>query len=310
MSTTTPSDRYQTTTTHHTRSINAGIDSSFTNNPLHRGSLTPSELDSIHQTNSFKKAVQLQEEDTQELTAKMNQLQREKESKNIVIGVDKEIIVESPFYLRARILDSHTVNVQFEIGRENEQRSCQNYKFTIRRNQENPYSMPEQNLTFWRNSLELQHLSAGQYQVCAIICSEHLPHVKHHNQSYMQKNRTLSIKTCVHFQAFRPHLLVLTLYVLVIIFLTISQIIFSLRKRRFHERMKWAKMEVENSLQKLRTTQISSSAAENTQSYNILRSLVTLPATPVDYSVPSPPIQSNDDEQRPIIFHLEPPNES
>ena len=54
--------------------INAGIDSSFTNDPAHRGSLTPSELDYIRQTNSFKQAMQLQDEDSRKLAAKMKQI--------------------------------------------------------------------------------------------------------------------------------------------------------------------------------------------------------------------------------------------
>jgi len=62
--------------------LNASVDSSFANNPAHRGSLTPPELDSIHQTNSFKKALQLQEEDNCDLAAKMKKLERAKEPKN------------------------------------------------------------------------------------------------------------------------------------------------------------------------------------------------------------------------------------
>ncbi len=59
--------------------VNAGIDSGLTGDPARRGSLTPPELDSIHQTNSFKQAVQLQEEDNRDLAAKMETLQRPKE---------------------------------------------------------------------------------------------------------------------------------------------------------------------------------------------------------------------------------------
>ena len=64
------------------------------------------------------------------------------------VQATKEILVESPFYLRARIHDLQTATVLFEIARENDQRTRQMYKFTIRRNREYPYSMPEQNLTF------------------------------------------------------------------------------------------------------------------------------------------------------------------
>ncbi len=225
-----------------------------------------------------------------------------------MVGASKEIIVESPFYLRARIHDSQTTSVQFEIAGENNQRTCQMYKFTIRRNHEYPYSMPEQNLTFWRNSLELKHLPAGHYKVCAIICSEQLRQAKYHYQQYMKKNRTRPIKACVNFHVFRPHLLVLTLYILVAIFLTISQIIYSLRKRKFQARIKMALIEVENSLQKWRATQTSSASTDHIQSYSILQSLVTLPTSLIENSTPSQP-QSNNDEQHPVIFHLEIPNE-
>jgi len=60
--------------------VNAGIDSGFTGDATHRGSLTPPELDSIHQTNSFKQAQQLQEEDNRELAAKTKNFQLSKES--------------------------------------------------------------------------------------------------------------------------------------------------------------------------------------------------------------------------------------
>jgi hypothetical protein len=61
-------------------SINDRIDSSFSGDPAHRGSLTPPELDSIHQTNSFKQAMQLEKEDNHELAAKNKQQQQAKES--------------------------------------------------------------------------------------------------------------------------------------------------------------------------------------------------------------------------------------
>ena len=63
-----------------------------------------------------------------------------------MIGAIKETIIESPFYLRARIQDSQTASVQFRIARGSDQRTCQRYKFTICRNHEYPYSMPEQNI--------------------------------------------------------------------------------------------------------------------------------------------------------------------
>ena len=227
-----------------------------------------------------------------------------------VRGINKEIIVDSPFHLGARIFDSRTAHVQFEISGKDEQRRCEKYQFTVRRNQETPYSMPEQNLTYWRNSLELQHLPVGQYQVCAIICSEHSQHVKYHYESYMKKNRTLPITACVNFRVLRAHLLILTLYVFVIMFLAISQMIFSLRKRQFHQRIKLALTEVENSLTKRRTTQERPPSIDQTHSYTILQSLVTLPATPIDYTIPYPPVETNETVERPIIFHLEPSNDS
>ncbi|CAF4480977.1 unnamed protein product, partial [Rotaria magnacalcarata] len=51
-----------------------------------------------------------------------------------ISGSSKEIIVLDPFYVRARMYDSHTTTVQFEVGRETDQRTCEMYKFTIRHN--------------------------------------------------------------------------------------------------------------------------------------------------------------------------------
>ena len=188
----------------------------------------------------------------------------------------KEIIVESPFYLRARIYDSQTASVLFEIAEENDQRICQMYKFTIRRNDDYPYSMPEQNLTFWRNSLELKYLPVGDYKICAIICSEYL------QQSYDQSfNQSMPISTCVNIHAYRSHFLILTLYFLVFLILAFSQIIFTLRKRKIRAHIQTALIDVENTLQKWHTTQTN----DHPQSYSILQSLVTLPASPIDHSV-------------------------
>jgi hypothetical protein len=226
-----------------------------------------------------------------------------------MVKASKEILVESPFYLRARIHDSHTASVLFEIARENNQRTCQMYKFTIHRNEELPYSMPEQNLTYWRNSLELQHLPAGKYRVCVIICSEHLRQAKLHYKNYGKKNRTIPVKACVEFQAFRSHFLVLTLYILVIIFLVFSHIVYSLRKRQFQARMKLALIEIENTVQKWRSNPQTNTSSEHIQSTTILQSVIILPTSPVEYSVPAPPVQSNNDEHHPIIFHLESTNE-
>lgn len=211
----------------------------------------------------------------------------------IVQGVT-DIIVERPFYLRARIRDSHTASVKFEIAEADEQRTCQRYKFTIRRNRERPYSMPEQNLTFWRNSLELKHLAAGKYRICAILCSEH-------DQATISsgQNSTAPISACLTIRAYRSHFLVLTLYVLVVTFLAFSQMVFTLRKRKFQARIKTTLVEVEHALQKWRSSQVTT---QQPGSYNTLQSLVTLPASPILT------VTDDQDPRRlssPIIFHLD-----
>ncbi|CAF2591839.1 unnamed protein product [Rotaria sp. Silwood2] len=74
-----PSDRAATDSLDgRSNNINAGIDSGFTNNQSHRGSLTPSELDAIHQTNSFIQAKQLEEKDNRQLTDKMKKHEQAK----------------------------------------------------------------------------------------------------------------------------------------------------------------------------------------------------------------------------------------
>ncbi|CAF1035891.1 unnamed protein product [Adineta steineri] len=223
---------------------------------------------------------------------------------SVLIGECKDIIVQNPFYLRARIHDAHTASIQFEIAPDSNQRKCQMYKFTIRRNREYPYSMPEQNLTFWRNSLEMKHLDSGSYRVCAMICSEYIYQAKNHYQFYTKKNRTIPITTCIDFYAHSSHLLVLTLYILVAIFLIIAQIVFSLRKRQFQARIKMALIEIDNSLQKWRTAQPVTT--DQVQPYTTLQSLVTRPASFIEQSMP----QSNDDDgTQSIIFQLELPSE-
>jgi hypothetical protein len=227
------------------------------------------------------------------------------------VGAIKEILVENPFYLRARIHDSQTASVQFEIAHENDQRTCQMYKFTIRRNHESSYSMPEQNLTFWRNSLELKHLAVGDYRICAIICSEYLKQPHSYYQMFQKKHRSTPISACVNIHTYRSHFLILTLYILVFLILTFSQIIFTLRKRKIQARIKTALIEVESTLQKWCTAQTSSESGDHTQTYRILQSLVTLPASPVEYSITSP-FHSSIEEHRPshpIIFHLDVLNE-
>lgn len=224
----------------------------------------------------------------------------------------KEIIVETPFYLRARVHDVHTASVQFEIGEEKYQRTCQKYKFTIRRNQEYPYTMPEQNLTFWRNSLELKKLAMGDYRICAIICSEYLKQSVHPSYELINKrNRSAPISACVNIHAYRSHFLVLTLYILVFIILVFSQIIFSLRKRKIRAHIKTALFDVENALQKLRSAQPTTVSTDGSHSFYILQSLVNLPTIPIDHSVASSTHSLVEEHQplHPITFHLDLPSE-
>ncbi|CAF1032160.1 unnamed protein product [Adineta steineri] len=226
----------------------------------------------------------------------------------VMVGAIKEIVVEKPFYLRARVQDSQTASVLFEIEDTNNQRSCLMYKFTIRHNREYPYSMPEQNLAFWRNSLELKHLDAGDYRICAIICSEFLKKKSNFtSEKFISKNRSIPITACITIHAYRSHFLILTLYILVAIILVFSQFIFTLRKRKIKARIKSALAEVETTLHNWRNTQTSSPSIDHTQSYSILQSLVTLPASPIDYSKNS--LTPSTTEQRrpthPVIFHIE-----
>ncbi|CAF1165158.1 unnamed protein product [Rotaria sordida] len=229
-------------------------------------------------------------------------------STQIILGSSKDIIVERPFYLRARIHDSRTATVLFEIARETYQRTCQMYKFTIRRNREHPYLMPEQNLTFWRNSLELKHLDEGHYRVCAIICSEQLGQPSYHDKKYKNKNNTTPITACVNFSAYRTHLLILTLYILVFIILACSHVIYSLRKRQFKAGIKIALMELESTLQKWRTSSTPPTPTRDMQPYNILQTLVTLPASPLQQTE-FESLQRNDQEQQPTVVSFGIPNE-
>lgn len=54
--------------------INAGIDSSIIADPAHRGTLPTPELELIHQSASYKKAMDFEKEDKVELAAKVQQL--------------------------------------------------------------------------------------------------------------------------------------------------------------------------------------------------------------------------------------------
>lgn len=220
----------------------------------------------------------------------------------------KEIISEEPFYIRARVHDAHSATVLFEIPRENDHRQCQKYRFTVRRNQEVPYSMSEENFTYWRNSLELKDLSVGHYNVCAIICSERI-RTFHSIFFEYRRNISLPIISCVAFKAHRSHFLILTLYLLVLIFLIISQINYSLRKREVRERLHITLLEMESSIQKWRSSQSAAGAAssmDQTPSYNILQSIVNLPLSPVEHAVTSPTTTiTSAGEHHPIIFHLD-----
>lgn len=60
--------------------INAGIDSSIVADPAHRGTLSTPELQLIHQSASYKKAMQHQEEDNLELAAKTQHNERQQVS--------------------------------------------------------------------------------------------------------------------------------------------------------------------------------------------------------------------------------------
>jgi len=80
MSSKAPGDGYDISGSNSSgNNVNAGIDSGFTSDPIRRGSLTPPELDSIHQTNSFKQAMKIQEEDNRELAKKTKEFQEAKE---------------------------------------------------------------------------------------------------------------------------------------------------------------------------------------------------------------------------------------
>ncbi|CAF3069100.1 unnamed protein product [Rotaria socialis] len=220
-----------------------------------------------------------------------------------ISGSSNETIVLDPFYVRARMYDSHTATVQFEIGRETDQRTCEMYKFTIRHNRAVTYSMPEQNLTYWRNSLELKHLAAGKYHVCAIICSERLQQQFNRSKGYDNKTRAEPISTCVTFQASRSHFLVLTLYILVFIFLVFSHVTYSLRKRKIQDRIKMSLLELESSLQKWRASQAAHVSTDQTHSYHILQSLINLPAVPIEQAQLSR-LECDGQIEHPVLFHL------
>ena len=59
--------------------INAGIDSSIHADPAHRGTLSTPELELIHQSASYKKAVNSEKEDNLELAAKIQQIRQTEE---------------------------------------------------------------------------------------------------------------------------------------------------------------------------------------------------------------------------------------
>lgn len=59
--------------------INAGIDSSIVADPAHRGTLPTPELELIHQSASYKKAMHCEKEDKVELAAKIQQISQVQE---------------------------------------------------------------------------------------------------------------------------------------------------------------------------------------------------------------------------------------
>ncbi|CAF1387825.1 unnamed protein product [Rotaria magnacalcarata] len=228
----------------------------------------------------------------------------------------------SPFYLRARIHDSRTADIQFEIEQNNTQRECRTYEFTIRHNDKNSYSMPQQNLTFWRNSLELTQLTVGKYNICAIICSEYLKT----NDSYdkiLKKRASLEpIAACVTIRVYRSHFLILTLYILVFIILVFLQITFTLRKRKFHAQIQHSLAEFKHMLHKWNAAQEHMTSTVRRHSSSTLHDLFTQSASSIEHSIASllhltaeehqlphftvvPFENSNDFQEQPKTFEIE-----
>ena len=147
----------------------------------------------------------------------------------------------------------------------------------------------------------------GNYRICAIICSEHLKTSHSSYEVFVKRNRTAPISACVNIHAYRSHFLVLILYILVFLILLFAQIMFSLRKRKFRARIKAAVIDVENNLQKWRTAQTT----DEPHAYNILQTIVSVPAAPIEHAVTTPYHPSLEEHRpsHPIIFHLEIPNE-
>ncbi|CAF1077617.1 unnamed protein product [Didymodactylos carnosus] len=161
--------------------------------------------------------------------------------------------------MRARLFNSYSASVQFEIDQSYLHfRNCQQYQFTITRNREQIHYMPAQNFTFWRNSLELQHLAVGFYNVCAIICSE----------QFVNNNSIVTIN-CLNFRSQRSYFLFLTLYLLVFSILAFSQVMFTLRKRRYKAHIKAALTDLELALQRFHSSSLES-AHENFTIQNLL----------------------------------------
>ncbi|CAF0929784.1 unnamed protein product [Didymodactylos carnosus] len=160
-----------------------------------------------------------------------------------LIVAEKEISVNEPFHMRARLYNSYSASVQFEIDQSYLHfRNCQQYQFTITRNRELTHYMPAQNFTFWRNSVELIHLAVGFYNVCAIVCSE----------QFVNNDSIVTIN-CLTFRSQRSYFLFLTLYLLVFMILAFSQFVFTLKKRKFKAHVKAALSDLELALQRLRT---------------------------------------------------------
>lgn len=223
-------------------------------------------------------------------------------------GMNKDIVINNPFYLRARIHDFQSANVQFEITRNRYQRSCRMYQFTIRHNDDKVYSMPNQYLTFWRNSLELKHLTVGKYNICATICSEYFKRTFSIKNILKKTYPSKPISTCVSIDIYRTHFLILTLYLLVITILIFSQIIFSLRKRKFQARIKTVLVELERSLQRWHTPSASSTTIDKIRSStNTLHDFFIQSASSIEHYV-EPLFHITPDKHepsQPTFFHID-----
>ncbi|CAF1273568.1 unnamed protein product [Rotaria sordida] len=228
-----------------------------------------------------------------------------------IFGINKDII-RNPFDLRARLHGSHTATVQFEIEQNSNQRLCQMYNFTIRYNHQVVYSMSEQNLTCERNSLELKDLTVGDYEICAIICSEYLKQDYLYDRVLNKTNTLKPITACINIHVKRAYLLILTIYLLIFMILALAHINYSLRKREFHARVRRTYIEFENSLQQWRTYQKQSMPSHGRQSSHTLHDFLTSSTSPIEHSTALLSHLVTDELELSYsnISHLEIPNET